>query len=431
MSTDPKHIVVKFLNENGYPFEMKVAMEFQKNGFEISQSVFFNDSNLNVTKEIDIVALSQETYHEKNFKVFFAVECKYAKTPWILFTSLSDRHDQHYIGSSSAWRWLNNLFKQEDFQHFFEITSKIGYGLITTISEDDKQKNNAYKAVQTIMSFLKSEISAPRFSRDEYVLVVPIISIKGKLFEAHLDNHGEVEVNEIFEGQLHYNEGTLGIIPRIHIVTDAVLPAYIENLAKDVKRLFNPEWQAKVLQIEEWERNGRPNPPPHIVKQNLIKELKRKFKCEVLVETGTYLGDMIEAQLNDFKEIYSIELSQKLFNKAKDKFKNYSQVTILNGDSGIVLNKLMDKIDKPTIFWLDGHWSGGITAKAEKECPVPEELEAILKSSLLHVILIDDARLFNGTHDYPTIDEIKKIIVDNGQKYILEVKDDIIQLTPS
>lgn len=184
-------------------------------------------------------------------------------------------------------------------------------------------------------------------------------------------------------------------------------------------------------QLAEWERNGRPSPPPHIVKQMAIEEYRKKFQTNILVETGTYLGDMVEAKRNSFEKIYSIELSEKLFTRAKKRFKDYPQINILHGDSGIVLNKLVNEIDKPALFWLDGHYSGGITAKAEKECPVPEELKAILKSPLPHIILIDDARLFNGTHDYPTVEEISNIVIKNGKNYFLEVKDDILRLIPA
>jgi hypothetical protein len=184
-------------------------------------------------------------------------------------------------------------------------------------------------------------------------------------------------------------------------------------------------------QLAEWERNGRPFPPPHIVKQMAIEEYKNKFHTEILVETGTYLGDMVEAQRDHFKKIYSVELSQKLFHKAQKRFKDHLHVKILHGDSGTVLNNLMTEIDKPALFWLDGHYSGGITAKGEKECPVPEELNTILKSSLSHIILIDDARLFNGTQDYPTIEQIEEIIRSNNGQYLVEIKDDIIRLTPS
>lgn len=184
-------------------------------------------------------------------------------------------------------------------------------------------------------------------------------------------------------------------------------------------------------QLAQWEKNGKPLPPPHIVKQMAIQEYSKKFQIEILVETGTYLGEMVEAQQEYFKKIYSIELSEKLFKRAKKKFKNHSHIIILNGDSGIVLHKIISQINKQTVFWLDGHYSEGITAKAEKECPVPEELEAILKSPLAHVILIDDARLFNGTKDYPTIEEIKSIIAKSGKGYLVEIKDDIIRIIPN
>jgi hypothetical protein len=170
-------------------------------------------------------------------------------------------------------------------------------------------------------------------------------------------------------------------------------------------------------------------PPPHIVKQKAIEEFREKFQINILVETGTYLGDMVEAQRTSFEKIYSIELSEKLFNRAVKRFKDNSHITILQGDSGVVLNKLITEIDQPALFWLDGHYSGGITAKAEKECPVPEELDTILKSSLPHIILIDDARLFNGTQDYPTIEEIKNMINKRDDSYLLEIKDDIIRIT--
>lgn len=238
MSTDPKNIVIKFLKENGYPFEMKVAREFQKKGFGIAQSVCFDDPNLNVIREIDVLALWQETFHEKKFTVLFIVECKYAKTPWILFSSLSDKFDKYYSSSSSGWRWINHLHKQNDFKHFFELTHQVGYGLTTTMLDGDKQKDNAYKAVQTILSFLKSEILKPRFSGDEYALIIPIIAIRGKLFESHLNKNDEIEAQEIHEAQLFYNEGGLGIIPKIHVVTEDVLSDYIQRLLEDTKRLF-------------------------------------------------------------------------------------------------------------------------------------------------------------------------------------------------
>ena len=65
-------------------------------------------------------------------------------------------------------------------------------------------------------------------------------------------------------------------------------------------------------QLAEWEKNGRPLPPPHIVKQMTIEEFRKRFQTKISCGDRTYLGDMVEAQRTNFKKIYSIELSQKI-----------------------------------------------------------------------------------------------------------------------
>jgi hypothetical protein len=184
-------------------------------------------------------------------------------------------------------------------------------------------------------------------------------------------------------------------------------------------------------ELADWEANGKPFPPPHIVKQRAIAQYRSVYKTGILVETGTYLGDMVEAQKNFFDTVYSIELSPKLYKRAQKRFKGDNRIVLLLGDSGIKLSEVVAQLRQPAIFWLDGHYSGGITAKGDKECPVPEEITAIFKSPLPNIVLIDDARLFNGTHDYPTLEAIRQQVKDNRENYSMETKDDIIRLTPN
>jgi len=108
--------------------------------------------------------------------------------------------------------------------------------------------------------------------------------------------------------------------------------------------------------LKEWERRGRPVPPPHIVKQRTIKEFAERFGVKVLVETGTFRGDMVEAMKNKFSRIYSIELSNELYEKAKQRFADDDRIQIINGDSGIELGNLIATLDQPVLFWLDGHY---------------------------------------------------------------------------
>ena len=88
---------------------------------------------------------------------------------------------------------------------------------------------------------------------------------------------------------------------------------------------------------------------------------------------------------------------------------------------------MVSSLNDPAIFWLDGHYSSGITAKGELECPIYGELDAIFSfQSLNHLILIDDARLFNGTNDYPTIPELINYVKQKNSKYTISITDDII-----
>ena len=133
--------------------------------------------------------------------------------------------------------------------------------------------------------------------------------------------------------------------------------------------------------------------------------------------------------MRNFKQVYSIELSQEFYEKACYRFRNHGTVNLLQGDSGEVLPRIMRVLQQPAVFWLDGHYSYGETARGSKDCPIYEELDAIMipDSQLAHVLLIDDARCFVGEGDYPTIDDLTRYIQAKDSRYQVEVKDDIIR----
>jgi hypothetical protein len=205
------------------------------------------------------------------------------------------------------------------------------------------------------------------------------------------------------------------------------LPFGIRNFLE-----FNLNKRNRNKIIQRWEVMEKSIPVPHQVKQLAIEHYQSEYKCKILVETGTYLGDMVLAQKNNFERIISIELGIDLWKKAVKRFSSWPHIQILQGDSGKVLNDVVIKLDSQAIFWLDGHYSGDITAKGEKGSPIFEELEAIFKGKdLHHIILIDDARCFNGKGDYPTIQTLEEFISAKKLNYNLLVKDDIIRIVKS
>ena len=90
---------------------------------------------------------------------------------------------------------------------------------------------------------------------------------------------------------------------------------------------------------------------------------------------------------------------------------------------------MLAQIDEPCLFWLDGHYSAGITARGDKDTSVLDELRCILDHRVSnHVILIDDARKFNGQNDYPTLDFVRELVTSKLSSYAFEVADDIIRI---
>ncbi len=173
-------------------------------------------------------------------------------------------------------------------------------------------------------------------------------------------------------------------------------------------------------------------------KREILLKYQARFKTTIFVETGTFLGDTTAALVPTSKRLYTIELSEELHARAKKRFAAEPKVSLALGDSGDVLPAILKEIDEPALFWLDGHYSATFdyhgevftTPKGKLETPIMAELKLVLASRFPHVILIDDARDFNGTHDYPTYEEVHRFIKAQRPEYQVTMSRDIIRAVP-
>ena len=130
------------------------------------------------------------------------------------------------------------------------------------------------------------------------------------------------------------------------------------------------------------------------VNKKLALSLRDEFKVKEFVETGTNYGDTTDWASKHFAHVFSSELSPVLYKNVANRFKNTKNVELFHGESPHQIRQINPRLTNP-IFWLDAHWSGGETAGIESECPLLNELNAILETTLYRpIILIDDARLF-------------------------------------
>jgi 16S rRNA A1518/A1519 N6-dimethyltransferase RsmA/KsgA/DIM1 with predicted DNA glycosylase/AP lyase activity len=97
--------------------------------------------------------------------------------------------------------------------------------------------------------------------------------------------------------------------------------------------------------------------PDYEVKKNTLNGYKNKYGLNVLVETGTFMGDTVEYFKDRMKKIISIELAEDLAKRAQKRFENNQNIKIINGDSGKVLKDIVKEINEPILFWLNGHYS--------------------------------------------------------------------------
>ena len=100
----------------------------------------------------------------------------------------------------------------------------------------------------------------------------------------------------------------------------------------------------------QWEKKGAVAPMPNLGKQQVVIEYIKKFSPAVFIETGTYKGKMVYAVMPYINQIYTIELDQRHYQNARRRFSGYSNINVLQGQSGEVLPEVLKNIDKPCLF---------------------------------------------------------------------------------
>ncbi|ADE40199.1 O-methyltransferase [Candidatus Puniceispirillum marinum] len=171
---------------------------------------------------------------------------------------------------------------------------------------------------------------------------------------------------------------------------------------------------APIRDFYSWFKNGFTNNSPDLVKRRLL--MRHAIHNATFVETGTFLGNTTVFLASFSAKTYTIEPEEKLYEMARQRFANSPKIDALKGTSEERFPELLPLLSGDINFWLDGHYSGGITFKGDSECPVASELEQIEKNLVRFdkvSVLIDDVRCFPLSQssaldksDYPPLDTL-------------------------
>lgn len=179
---------------------------------------------------------------------------------------------------------------------------------------------------------------------------------------------------------------------------------------------------------------------------NFLETLQKTFNPDYFIETGTLAGGTTIRAAKTFPFIETIELSERFYRDNLTKFYPYHNIKSHLGNSADVLDTILPKINSKTcIFFLDAHYSGGNTGRANNNTPLINELQIIGKYQPSSIILIDDLRLcqtpekitaqlqrlYDPTIEgYPTLTQIKDELLRINKNYEFVVYGDIGLIYP-
>jgi hypothetical protein len=177
-----------------------------------------------------------------------------------------------------------------------------------------------------------------------------------------------------------------------------------------------------------WILRGRPERSPHLLKQKVVREYGERYGLKMLVETGTYYGEMVAAMKRRFDRIYSIEFVPELAERAQRKFAGEAHVKIFCGDSKTVMPEVLALLQGPALFWLDAGYYGWVGKQGDQQ-RLSAELEMILSHPFPHTILLDDARGLTGREGIPSVSDVKTYIETRFPERRVNVEYDIMRVT--
>jgi hypothetical protein len=235
-----------------------------------------------------------------------------------------------------------------------------------------------------------------------------------------------------------YTMDELDVIIPSMVLGDGPVDVYIEEYDR---RATAVNWSITSLTnntaLCNWHISSRPVPPPAIVKHIIISSVALLCSSHILVETGTYTGMTTHSMSTLFERLLTLEASKDLFVLAKRRFARKAHITCIHEKSlakvhNNILNEMSvlypeDPSKARLLFWLDAHYSGGITSMEGGLCPLLQEVLYITEVHPTSALIIDDLRLILSKEaGYPSIDDLTCLLKKTHR--LSKVSDTIIAI---
>jgi hypothetical protein len=237
----------EWLQKEGYPLELKTAKIFETAGYSIAQGEYYNDSETNKLREIDIIADIQQKSSSPashiSIMLKFVVECKSSKDkPWIFFLSSNklmplsinslceSKQNENTKNLLYNLGYIDNLPKPG----FIYGPERQAYGTTTAFKTKDAMDiayNSCLRISQAIQQI--DELGLLALPMTEYVLLkVPLVVVEGTLYNAYLSS-SDTLLEKCNYGRLLLKRGSVKSVS-IDIVSFDYLQTYLQLVKSDL-----------------------------------------------------------------------------------------------------------------------------------------------------------------------------------------------------
>jgi SAM-dependent methyltransferase len=185
------------------------------------------------------------------------------------------------------------------------------------------------------------------------------------------------------------------------------------------------------LDYVRWRRANVAGTTCALQKRYAILDLLRAHRIGLVVETGTFLGDMAAFLAGRGYDVITIEIDPRLAALARLRFQSNGRVHLIEGDSATRLPAVVGELTHPALFYLDAHYSGPGTGKGDIETPISAEIDLILtRAPAGSVVAVDDARCFGTAPDYPLLQDLLDALKARGVIDARVANDAIVFVVP-
>jgi hypothetical protein len=252
--------ILEWLGTHGYPLEFVTAGKFRRAGFRVEQSSFVRDRETGKQREVDVLA-GRGGEERGACIVLHVVECKFARSPFLVFSG--NIEEVPSINASVRAHAVMEAMDPDELEEIWNLSpyrerSPVGFAGVRSLKEKGAT-DDFYEALCSVSSATLSLIeSLPRDER--LVVALPVIVVRGQLFEVVLDEKGELKVTEVEQSHIAWGgvRSENGFVA-IDVVVEGTLDRFVQERAQDAD-VICAKLEAANRKLAAAECSKRPTP---------------------------------------------------------------------------------------------------------------------------------------------------------------------------